>query len=234
MPEINGIFKAFLCETGTNIKILLNMVYALYLIAANVVQYTQLKYILLFLRRFFVGNIIYRSAQPLPWDTQSAFKLTSYKSGCEDTMVFCYLKGYIHGDRLVLCSYCFVENPGEEKLALYLRPNGEKAGELLCVEYGFEGIKDCFAVTENGEKEKREFPDFSSFKSDDEQGFYWCGEITLPLDDLDSRMEKGENIICLNLVLSFPGGDFAALCPDVCRPDYSPEDNLEVFVVLNY
>ena len=56
-------------------------------------------------------NIIYKSENIIPWDTQSAFKMNSYNAQVEEHMVFCYLKSYVHGGNLVLCSYCFTEHP---------------------------------------------------------------------------------------------------------------------------
>ena len=180
-------------------------------------------------------NIIYKSDSILPWDTQSAFKMTSYKTSTEEHMIFCYLKGYVHGQDLVLCSYNFTENPvGDDsmELLLNLSPDDDKENTLRII-YGYDGIRSALF---NG-TDCKDFLGFRKFKANDEQGFYWCGEITLShkfIKDLWYTSIQEKDIITLNMIQKFDNGDFSVLCGDATENDYKPENNMEVFVVLNY
>ena len=103
-------------------------------------------------------NIIYKSRGQIPWDTQSAFKATNYKSRCEEHMVYCYLKSYVHGADLVICTYCFTAEP--EKNA---DPDNEvkvqnamtrlsKDKTVIMIAHRLSTVKncDCIYVLENG------------------------------------------------------------------------------------
>lgn len=89
-------------------------------------------------------NIIYKSRGQIPWDTQSAFKATNYKSRCEEHMVYCYLKSYVHGADLVICTYCFTAEPEKNAdISLYLNLNPE-LGKTLCLNFGFDNLEDVY------------------------------------------------------------------------------------------
>lgn len=184
-------------------------------------------------------NIIYKSDSTLPWDTQSAFKMTSYNASVEENMVFCYIKAYIHQNDFVLCSYCFVENPdGDDNLRLFLNLNPECGNDLLQIDFGYGGISSALLKKSgNTEINYKDEITFSSFKADDEQGFYWCGEIRIPRRSVEKMFNvslKEKSIIRLNMLQKFSNGDFSSLFGDTAHPDYLRADNMEIFVVLNY
>lgn len=181
-------------------------------------------------------NIIYKSENIIPWDTQSAFKMTNYNASVEENMVFCYLKGYVHGAGLVLCSYCFLENPvGDDNIHLYLNLSPETKDNVLQVDFGYEGISN---ISFAGKKlTDGRCVSFRPFKTDDEQGFYWCGEIVIDKDTIDKLFNtqlKEQSIFTLNMTQTFENGDFSALFGDVCSKDFDAKENMNVFVVLNY
>lgn len=225
-------------QLNKTIKILLNVLSFVYLTGPDVVQYIQVK-ILVIIKAVSVKshNIIYLSDSVIPWDTQSAFKLTAYNASSEENMVFCYFKAYVRGEDLILCSYCFKEHPaGKEDLRLYLTLHPEKNDDVLKIVYGFDGIGSVEM------KNKNIIPDtygisFYPFKADDEQGFYWCGEITIPgnicRQMFGSALKDGD-LLAINLVESFPGGDYMALENRQLGSEYNPCENMQTFVVLRY
>ena len=181
-------------------------------------------------------NIIYKSGNIIPWDTQSAFKMTSYNCSMEEHMVFCYLKAYVHGKDLVLCSYCFSENPKRGKnLQLYINLNPENMDKVLKIEYDYFGLGNMYL----SEKQLQDTSGigYSSFRTDDEQGFYWCGETVIKTDAIarlaGTQLEE-KSVVTLNLVQTFENGDFSVLCGDATAEKYMPEENMGVFVILDY
>jgi len=180
-----------------------------------------------------VQNILYKSESIIPWDTQSAFKMNSYNASCEENMVFCYMKAYVHKNDLVLCSYCFTETPAEyANMHLYLGLNPEKNNEIIRIDYGFNGIENMPESMKNSGT-----VEYRSFKADDEQGFYWCGEIRVKSSFVEKYCGTAlqeKSILTINLEQSFENGDSAALFGDVTAPEYNRADNTRVFVVLNY
>ncbi len=182
-----------------------------------------------------MGNIIYKSDNIIPWDTQSAFKMTSYNVSREEHMIFCYLKTYVHAGDLVLCSYCFTEKPqGNDNIHLYINLNPENKDDILKIDFGFEGISQ---VSYRGKPVDIGIISFRPFKTDDEQGFYWCGELILNADVIKhlSGTSLGENsIFTLNMTQTFSGGDFAVLFGNRLENNYKPEENMNIFLVLNY
>ena len=181
-------------------------------------------------------NIIYRSENIIPWDTQSAFKMTSYNAGCEEHMVFCYLKGYVHQGNMVLCSYCFTQNPvGNDNIHLYINLSPEEKEKVLQLDFGYEGIKKV-ALCEDDVTDMQ-YVAFRPFKTDDEQGFYWCGEIVINKEAIEkmygAHLTEG-SIFTLNMTQTFADGDFSVLFGDACEDRYNPRENMNVFVVLNY
>ena len=184
-------------------------------------------------------SIIYKSQAIIPWDTQSAFKMNSYKTEKEENRIFCYLKQYVHGDDLVVCTYCFKEKPeGKNDLSLVVNLGPETGEKYLYVDFGFDGIgKVSF---KNGEQTQELFSDilrFTTFKADDEQGFYWCGELTFSksfiLQFFNRELQEG-SLVTLNLRQNFEGTDFACLFGNADCENYSLEGNMGVFVILNY
>ncbi len=179
-------------------------------------------------------NIIYKSDSIIPWDTQSAFKMTSYNTCCEEHMVFCYLKTYVHRNDLVICSYCFTEHPrGNDNLHIYINPNPEKSRDYMKIDFGFDGIKSAVY----GNVDFKDKITYRPFKADDEQGFYWCGEITVPagvLHSLAGCVPEEKSIITMNMVQSFDNGDTSTLFGNRQQENYDPAGNMAVFVVLNY
>ena len=181
-------------------------------------------------------NIVYKSDSIIPWDTQSAFKMTSYKTETEQNMVFCYLKGYVHGGDLVLCSYCFTENPvGDNNIQIYANLSPENKDKVLQLNFGFEGISKL--TLEGKDVEGGQGITFHPFKADDEQGFYWCGEIVISKEAINTlygaKLEEG-SIFTLNMVQSFDNGDFSTLFGDADSEEFSRVENMNVFLVLNY
>lgn len=180
-------------------------------------------------------NIIYRSENIIPWDTQSAFKMTSYKTEKEEHMVFCYLKSYVHGGNLVLCSYCFAEKPeGNDNIHLYLNLSPNTIG-LMQIDFGYEGIRN---ITFNGlDISDRRNISLHPFKTDDEQGFYWCGEIVIDksiISQLWNTALEEKSIFTLNMTQTFNNGDFSVLFGNADEENYRPENNMNVFLILNY
>ena len=181
-----------------------------------------------------MGNIIYKSDNIIPWDTQSAFKMTNYKVSVEENMIFCYLKTYVHGSDLVLCSYCFTENPvGNDNLHLYLNLNPENKKDILKIDFGFDGIKE---ISYKGQKSDI-CVEYRPFKSNDEQGFYWCGELVIKSDAiaaLSGNTLAENSIFTLNMTQCFENGDMFTLFGNPEKEGFCPEDAMDVFVILNY
>ena len=182
----------------------------------------------------FVANIIYKSENIVPWDTQSAFKMTSYNVSSENNMVFCYLKAYVNGGDLVLCSYRFTEETGKSAdMHIYTNLNPESDCGILHIDYGYDGISS--ATVNNSDIADKLV--YSSFRADDEQGFYWCGEIRIParfIKETFGVVLEENSIIQLNMIQTFENDDIAVLFGNCEEENYSPEENMAVFVVLNY
>ena len=181
-------------------------------------------------------NIIYKSENIIPWDTQSAFKMTSYNCSKEEHMVFCYLKAYVHKTDLVMCSYCFSENPKADKnIHLYINLAPENKENVLKIEYDLFGTGN---MSFNGKQiESFSGIEYSSFRTDDEQGFYWCGETVLKAEavkQLAGIVLEEKSVITLNMVQNFENGDFSVLCGDALSEKYNPVENMGVFVILDY
>ena len=161
--------------------------------------------------------------------------MTSYNTQLEEHMVFCYLKGYVHQGNLVLCSYCFTEHPqGKNNIHLYLNLSPDKNGAVMQIDYGYDGmgkiVYDKKEITGDGIS-------LNCFKTDDEQGFYWCGEIRIPAaftQEYTGTSLGEKSIVAINMVQDFTGGDYAVLFGIAEEKNYIPENNMDVFVILNY
>ena len=183
-----------------------------------------------------MGNIIYKSENIIPWDTQSAFKMTNYNVSVEENMIFCYLKAYVHRGDLVLCSYCFTEHPhGTDNIHLYINLKPENKDDVLKIDFGFEGVQ---GISFKGQPvADSQMIEYRTFKTDDEQGFYWCGELVIKADavkQLAGTCLEENSIFTLNMTQTFENGDFSVLFGNPQLPDYNPAENMNVFLVLDY
>ncbi|MEG2927965.1 MAG: hypothetical protein RR846_00325 [Oscillospiraceae bacterium] len=193
-------------------------------------------------------RIIYSSQGRIEWDAQSAFKLTNYYTDLEEHMVFCYLRQYVEAGSLKLCTYCFDSTAaGKQDLVLSLNPNPEHQSGYLNLTFGIDGIECLEKITEpcnssalpiKCEGLAADSIAFSSHKANDQQGYYWCGEITLSKDFLAENFgaHLGEkSILALNMYKLFlPSGDYASLFPDNINDKNKRSDFMQEFVVLNY
>ncbi len=188
-------------------------------------------------------RIIYSSLNNIEWDAQSAFKLTNYYTNKEECMIFTYLKQYVHNNNLKICTYCFEKDPsGKQDLQLCLNLNPEITKNYIHIEFGIDGINSIFIINDNGDK--KEICDFCdkiqyhSFKANDQQGYYWCGEITVSKNFIKEIFEttiKEKSIISLNLYKVFSQmSDYACLFPDDKNNLLSKKDCMKEFVILNY
>ena len=188
-------------------------------------------------------KIIYTSPNKIDWDAQSAFKLTNYYTDEENCMVFCYLKQYVENGNLKICTFCFdKEATGKNDLQLCFNLNPEYSMDFIQMEFGIEGIDSIKAVqsdnTVNIMDNLTDGISFRSFTSNDQQGYYWCGELTLTEDFIKNHFNtvlKEKSIIVLNLYKIFPGrSDYACLFPDPENNILKKHSYMQEFVVLNY
>jgi len=186
-------------------------------------------------------KIIYCSPSKIEWDAQSAFKITNYYTQREDHMVFCYLKQYVHNGDLKICTFCFdKEAAGKNDLRLCLNLNPVISDNYIQLEFGIDGIDKIFKV--NGGTLTAITPDFPvqyhSFSSNDQQGYYWCGEITLSKEFIRHHFYtclEEKSIILLNYYKIFSDSDdYACLFPDEKNDISARTDSMQEFVVLNY
>ena len=186
-------------------------------------------------------KIIYTSPSKIEWDAQSAFKITNYYTDREDHMVFCYLKQYVQNGDLKLCTYCFdKEAVGTKDLQLCFNLNPENGEKYINMIFGVDGIESVVS-TENTATAHLHYSNgivYHSFKSNDQQGFYWCGEITLTKDFISKQFDTyldEKSIILLNFYKIFPDSeDYACLFPDNKNDILAKADSMQEFVVLKY
>ena len=195
-------------------------------------------------KRLKLQKIIYTSPNKIDWDAQSAFKLTNYYTDDENCMVFCYLKQYVENGSLKICTFCFdKEATGKNDLQLCFNLNPEVQSDFIAMDFGIDGISSLSSVSSKAGTESRLCADsegisYHTFTSNDQQGFYWCGEITLS-DDFIRRhfgtsLEE-KSIIVLNLYKLFPGRkDYACLFPDPYNKILTKGEYMQEFVVLKY
>lgn len=195
-------------------------------------------------KRLKLQKIIYTSPNKIDWDAQSAFKLTNYYTEDENCMVFCYLKQYVENGNLKICTFCFdKEAQGKNGLQLCFNLNPEVNTGFIAMDFGIDGISAVSSVcaetnSVNPICADEEGIDYHSFKSNDQQGFYWCGEITLSNDFIRrhfcTALEE-KSIIVLNLYKLFPGReDYACLFPDPYNNILTKGEYMQEFVVLKY
>ncbi len=186
-----------------------------------------------------MNEIIYSSTQKIPWDTQSAFKINTYYTQKEEFMVFSYLKAYVHNGDLILCSYCFNRYPKENKdLQLSLNLNPLKSDDFLHIEYGIDGINNIKMVYDEKEEILKDTITHSSYKDDDEQGYYWAFEICIKEDLIKkyfSTFLKEKSIISLNLHQIYANSDDFSCLLDTKENTLSAKRKYQKqLVILNY
>lgn len=186
-------------------------------------------------------KIIYSSPVKIDWDAQSAFKVTNYYTDEENHMVFCYLKQYVHNGDLKICTFCFEkEAEGQKDLWLCLNLNPTVTDRCVQLEFGIDGIEQVF-ITQDGACNAVTDScgiTYHSFRSNDQQGFYWCGELTLSKEFIkehfDTLLEE-KSIILLNFYRVFKdSGDYACLFPDNKNDILARADSMQEFVILKY
>lgn len=187
-------------------------------------------------------RIIYFSQDKIEWDAQSAFKLTNYYTDIENHMIFCYIRQYVQNKALKLCAYCFSkEATGKKDFELSLNLNPEKSDDYLHIRFGIEGI-DSFEIVSPSTGTAKELSaaavEYSAHKANDQQGHYWCGEITLPegiIKELFNVELQEKNIILLNLYKIFEDSqDYASLFPDLENAKLKKATAMQEFVILKY
>lgn len=187
-------------------------------------------------------RIIYSSTNKIEWDAQSAFKITNYYTEKEECMIFCYLKQYVHSGTLKLCSFCFdSEASGKKDLQLCFNLNPEHSTDFIHIEFGIDGINSAVLVSpENKSMENLSTDIFSyrSFKTNDQQGYYWCGEISVSDEFIRQYFGtelKEQSIILLNFYKTFDGiKDYGCLFPDENNNIFCKSETMQEFVILNY
>ena len=183
-------------------------------------------------------RIIYTSPNKIEWDAQSAFKITNYYTDREDHMVFCYLKQYVQNGDLKLCTFCFDKEPsGRNDLQLCLNLNPVSCDSCLQLEFGIDGIEKILLTNGNAPTVLSDGQvQYHSFRSNDQQGYYWCGEIPFRKEFIEQYFHtflEEKSIILLNFYKTFKNSDdYACLFPDN-RAD-SKCCSMQEFVVLNY
>ena len=187
-------------------------------------------------------KIIYSSPNKIEWDAQSAFKITNYYTEQEDHMVFCYLKQYVSDGNLKICTYCFDSQAhGKKDIQLCLNPNPVKTSNFFHIEFGIDGI-NRFELVNPETKDiaclDADVLQYHSFRTNDQQGYYWCGEITVSAELIKEYFctflcEK--SIVLLNFYKIFENSqDHASLFPDSENDIMNKHNTMEEFIVLNY
>ena len=189
-------------------------------------------------------RIIYTSPNKIDWDAQSAFKMTNYYTDNEDCMVFCYLKQYVENGSLKICTFCFDKEPsGKNDLQLCLNLSPENQSDFIALDFGIDGISSTKAVSPDNLhccdiSCTAEDISYHAFTSNDQQGYYWCGEITLSAQFIEKHfgtMLEEKSIILLNLYRYFAGmEDYACLFPDPVNNLAEKNNFMQEFIVLNY
>ena len=187
-------------------------------------------------------KIIYSSPTKIDWDAQSAFKITNYYTEKEECMVFCYLKQYVSEGNLKLCTYCFdSQAKGKKDLQLCIGLNPLTYNSFLHMEFGIDGISSLGLINPDDKNIVSLDPgilQYHTFKTNDQQGFYWCGEITIPADFTKEHFStclEEKSIILLNFYKVFADcSDYASLFPDNTDNIFDKHSTMEEFIVLNY
>lgn len=195
---------------------------------------------------FKLHRIIYTSQNKIDWDVQSAFKLTNYYTEVEEHMVFCYLRMFVQSGALKLCTYCFdKEASGTKDMELCLNLNPEKSSLYLHMSFGIDGINAVEIVSPDALQgdslipvTAKDFMEYHSHMANDQQGYYWCGEITIYTDWIEEVFDTllGEkSILSLNLYKIFEDSkDYASLFPANINDKLKQADFMREFVVLKY
>ena len=108
------------------------------------------------------------------------------------------------------------------------------------MEFGIEGIDTVFSVEDGGSTivSAEKGISYRSFTSNDQQGYYWCGEITFDKDFIKEHFDTlldEKSIILMNFYKIFPDcSDYACLFPDNKNDILAKADSMQEFVVLKY
>ena len=185
-------------------------------------------------------KIIYSSPSKIDWDAQSAFKLTNYYTDKEACMVFCYLKQYAENGSLKLCTFCFdKEAHGKNDLQLCLNLNPVLSEDFIQLEFGIDGIGNVIKVKNSDiPVAASDGIKYTSFTSNDQQGYYWCGEISISPEFIEKHFKTKlaeKSVISLNLYKTFDGlTDYAALFPDDENDILNKHKYMQEFIILDY
>ncbi|MEG1800352.1 MAG: hypothetical protein RR273_00120 [Oscillospiraceae bacterium] len=193
-------------------------------------------------------RIIYSCKDKIDWDAQSAFKLTNYYTDLENHRVFSYLNQYVENGAIKICTYCFdSEAVGTQDISIAINPNPEQQSDYLSLVFGIDGLGCCekVSVPQKSSADGAQCAPiaakeigYHAYKANDQQGYYWCGEITLTKEFLEHTFaaQIGEkSIITLNMYKLFSGcSDYAALFEDNINDKNKRSDFMQEFVVLNY
>ncbi len=188
-----------------------------------------------------MSDIIYTSNTIIPWDTQSAFKLTNYNVSKEEHMIFAYLKTFIQNENLYLCSFCFNKNPyGKKDLQLSLNLNPENSKSFLHIEYGIDGVSSILLVSEDTKTINldTDLIDFTTFLGDDEQGHYWAFEIIINKDIIKKYFSVSlieNSIMAFNLHQVYNNSnDFSSIIKTKENSFTEKMNNLKQVLIFNY
>ncbi|MBR2029013.1 MAG: hypothetical protein IKA10_08520 [Oscillospiraceae bacterium] len=157
-------------------------------------------------------------------------------------MVFCYIKQYVSDGCLKLCTYCFdSEAQGKKDLQLCLNPNPVHTEKFFHLEFGIDGINRFELINPHtGETTDADAGrlQYRSFRTNDQQGYYWCGEITVPaqlINEYFATFLEEKSIILLNFYRIFENStDHASLFPDSENNIFNKHRTMEEFIILNY
>lgn len=157
-------------------------------------------------------------------------------------MVFCYLKQYVCSGDLKLCTFSFDSlAKGKTDIALYINFAPEQGQKYLYLNFGIEGFSQQ-KIIDCGNVHTDIFNDsginMHCFKSNDQQGYYWCAEISISKEFIKKHfnVSLGEkSIVTLNMVKNFENStDYASLFPLPENEIFSAGSYLGEFIVLNY
>ena len=187
-------------------------------------------------------KIIYASPNKIEWDAQSAFKITNYYTEAENHMIYCYLKQYVQSGDLKLCTFCFDSTAaGKSDFQLCINLNPTCTRSFLLAEFGIDGINSASILNPDTQQiaaVPSDIIEYRSFKTNDQQGFYWCGELSLSqsfISEYFNTTLKEESIVSLNLYKTFSNNfDYACLFPDSEKTPFAMGEYLQPFVVLDY
>jgi hypothetical protein len=157
-------------------------------------------------------------------------------------MVFCYLKQYVSQGCLKLCTYCFdSQAQGKKDVQLCINPNPVHTDNFFHIELGIDGINRFELIapeTKTIKSVDSEKLQYRSFKTNDQQGYYWCGELTVSAELIKEFFDtclKEKSILLLNFYKIFENSnDYASLFPDEHNDILNKHRTMEEFIILDY